>query len=163
MQHAEQCQITTRLTTGHFTQATTVKRKPGTENSHGFTSRATFCVSVIRLIHTKTSLFLFPEKNKQSTLTNRFWPTECEPYKALTAPVERGHIQSEITHTSSSTALHLGSCWDSGSKIILCCLGSRPQTLVSNQQRPPVAKINVTGGCHSFTGLGCPTLPHRCC
>ncbi len=66
--------------------------------------------------------------------------------------MERGHIQSEITHTSFSTTLHFGSCRDSGSKIILCCLGSQPQTLVSNQQGLPLAKINFTSGCHSFTG-----------
>lgn len=66
--------------------------------------------------------------------------------------MERSHIQSEITHTSSSTTWHLGSCRASESKIILCCLGAQPQTLVSNQQGLPLAKINFTGGCHSFTG-----------
>ena len=66
--------------------------------------------------------------------------------------MERGLVQSEITHASSPTTLHLGSCWDSGGKIILCCLGFKPQTLVSNQQGPPLAKINFTGGCHSFAG-----------
>lgn len=66
--------------------------------------------------------------------------------------MERGLIQSEITHTSSSTTLYLGSCWDSGGKIILCCLGFQPQAFESNQQGSALAKTNFTGGCHSFTG-----------
>lgn len=130
---AEQCQITVRLTTGHFKQAKTVKRKPVTKNPHEFTVQATFCVSVIRLL--RTTLPLFPRENKQSTLTNHFGQAGCEPYKGLTAPVERGHIQSEVANTSSSTTLHFKKCQDLGEDDYIVLKGI-PTTDFGEQSTP---------------------------
>lgn len=59
-QYAEQSQITARLTTGHFKQVTTIKRKPGTNNSHEFMVLATS--HVIPLIHKKKLPLSFPEE-----------------------------------------------------------------------------------------------------
>lgn len=143
MQHPEQCQITACLTTGHFSYNSRKKRKQELRIPMSLQSKphSAFSSSILTHPHKRCN------KNKRSALTNHFVkPLLCEFYKALTVPVDRGHI-------SSTTTLYLGSCWDSGSNILLCCLGFQPQTLVSNQQGPPLAKTDFTDGCHLFTSL----------
>ena len=57
-------------TTRHFKQATTVKRKPGTKNSHEIIVQATLCFR--HPSHTYKPPSLSPQENKQSTVTNHF-------------------------------------------------------------------------------------------
>lgn len=146
VQRAEHCQITARLTTGHFKQA--AKGNRGTQNPHEFTVQATFHVSVIPWKHTNLPPSLLPKKNKQSTLTNHSGKPSVNLTKPLQLLWREATSNLKLTHTSSLTTLRLGSCRR------LHCVVWDPDR--SNQQGPPLAKINLTGATHLKAELRLP-------